>query len=172
MPLLNATQWAHIQNDYDYNHFSADEIAALDKGSDWQDAMFRTAQTQNHTLSFNGGDAGTQYLVSGNYARQQGIIINTGYEHFSGRFNFDRKLYKTLSLNLAATAGKSIQNGVTTDADNPTYKGSVNNPLRNSPAVAVYNAEGTYNCQHGVNDAYPVFFFGNSKIQQRRFGRR
>jgi TonB-linked SusC/RagA family outer membrane protein len=149
LPLLNATQWAQIQNEYDYNHFSADDIAALGKGSDWQEAMFRNAQTQNHTVSFNGGDADTQYLVSGNYVRQQGIIINTDYERFSGRFNFDRKLLKNLSLNLAATAGKSVQNGVTSDAGNPTYKGSVSNPLRyalrNSPAVAVFNADGTYN---------------------------
>jgi TonB-linked SusC/RagA family outer membrane protein len=149
LPLLNATQWAHIQNDYDYNYFSDDAIAALGKGSDWQNAMLRTAQTQNHTVSFNGGDANTQYLVSGNYVRQQGTIINTGYERFSGRFNFDRKLVEGLLLNLAATVGKSIQNGVTTDAGNPTYKGSVSNPLRyalrNSPAVAVYNADGTYN---------------------------
>jgi TonB-linked SusC/RagA family outer membrane protein len=149
LPLLNATQWAHIQNDYGYNYFSDDDIAALGKGSDWQDAMFRTAQMQNHTVSVNGGDASTQYLASGSYARQQGVVINTGYERFSGRFNFDRKLHKSLSLNLAVTGGKSIQNGVTTDAGNPTYKGSVSNPLRyalrNSPAVAVYNADGTYN---------------------------
>ena len=149
LPLLNATQWAHIQNDYDYNYFSDDDIAALGNGSDWQDAMFRTAQTQNHTVSFGGGDANTQYLVSGNYVQQQGAIINTGYNRFSGRFNFDRKLYENLSLNVAVTGGKSTQNGVTTDAGNPTYKGSVSNPLRyalrNSPAVAVYNADGTYN---------------------------
>jgi TonB-linked SusC/RagA family outer membrane protein len=149
LPLLDATQWAHIQNEYDYNYFSDADIAALGRGSDWQEAMFRTAQTQNHTVSFNGGDAETQYLVSGSFVRQQGILIHTDYERYSGRFNFDRKLLEGLSLNVAATAGKSIQNGVTTEAGNPTYKGSVSNPLRyalrNSPAVAVYLADGSYN---------------------------
>jgi TonB-linked SusC/RagA family outer membrane protein len=149
LSLMNASQWARVQNEYDYNWFSDDEIAAFGSGSDWQDAMFRKAASQNHQISFGGGDTATQYRVAGGYSRQEGVIINTDYERFTARFNFDRRIIEGLTFNLAATATKSTQNGLSTDAANPTYKGSISNPLRyalrNSPAVAIYNADGSFN---------------------------
>jgi TonB-linked SusC/RagA family outer membrane protein len=149
LSLINAAEWANLQNAYDYNYFSPETIAALGEGSDWQNAIFRTAHTQNHSVSFNGGDNKTQYLISGDYTSQQGIVTNTGFERFAGRINLAREIFEGLIVNVAATGSKSTQHGLTTDADNPTYKGSVSNPLRYalrmSPAVAIYNADGTYN---------------------------
>jgi TonB-linked SusC/RagA family outer membrane protein len=149
LPLINATEWASLQNAYDYNHFTPDAITALGQGSDWQNALFRTARVQNHSISFSGGDHKTQYLISGDYTSQQGIIINTGFERFAARINLAREIIQGLTLNVAATGSKSTQHGLTTDAGNPTYKGTVSNPLRYalrmSPAVAIYNPDGTYN---------------------------
>jgi TonB-linked SusC/RagA family outer membrane protein len=149
LSLLNATEWANLQNAYDYNYFSPDVIATFGEGSDWQNAIFRTAHTQSHSISFNGGDRKTQYLISGDYTSQQGIITNTDFGRFAGRINLSREIFEGLTVNIAATGSKNTQHGMTTDASNPTYKGSVSNPLRYalrmSPAVAIYNADGTYN---------------------------
>jgi TonB-linked SusC/RagA family outer membrane protein len=149
LSLVNAAEWAKLQNTYDYNYFSPDEIARLGKGSDWQSAMFRTAHTESHSISFNGGNDKTQYLISGDYTSQQGIIINTDFERFAGRINLTQELFEGLTVNVAATGSKATQHGLSTDEGNPTYKGSVSNPLRYalrmSPAVAIYNTDGTYN---------------------------
>jgi TonB-linked SusC/RagA family outer membrane protein len=147
--LVDATQWAQLQNQYEYNYFSPDQITLLGKGSDWQGAMFREASTQGHSLSFNGGNDKSQYLLSCDYSSQQGIIINTDFKRFAGRINMSREIREGLTLSLAATGSKSTQHGLSTDEGNPTYKGSVSNPLRYalrmSPAVPIYNPDGSHN---------------------------
>ncbi len=55
--------------------------------SDWQDEIFRTAFTQDYNISVSGGSDKGWYLISGNYANQQGIIRNSGYERYSVRAN-------------------------------------------------------------------------------------
>jgi TonB-linked SusC/RagA family outer membrane protein len=150
LDLMNATQWAKFQNDYGYNYFDEATIATLGTGSDWQEAMFRTAYNQKHELSVNGGDEKTRYLISGSYMNQDGILINTGFKRYNGRLNLDRDLFEDLAVGLNLTGGKSTQNGVTAlEGNNPTYQGRFTNPLgyalRMPPAVAIYNPDGSYN---------------------------
>ncbi|MDR3260928.1 MAG: TonB-dependent receptor, partial [Tannerella sp.] len=148
--LMNAEQWARFQNEYGYNYFKEEDIATVGKGSDWQEAIFRTAHIQKHELTISGGDEKTRYLLSGSYINQEGILINTGFERYNGRVNLDRDLYKNLVVSLSLTGSKSIQNGVTAlESSNPTYQGRFTNPLgyalRISPWVAIYNSDGSYN---------------------------
>ena len=57
LDLLTASEWAQYQKDYFSNKggYSDAEIAALGRGTDWQDAVLRTAIQQTHELSINGG---------------------------------------------------------------------------------------------------------------------
>jgi TonB-linked SusC/RagA family outer membrane protein len=150
LKLMNGTQWAQIQNEYDYNYFSPEDIARIGEGYDWQKAIFRTAHTQNHEFSVNGGDDKTRYLVSGTYVKQDGILINTDYERYSARMNLDRTLFKNFTVGITATGSKSTQNSVmAVEASNPTYQGRITNSLgyalRMPPVVSIYNADGTFN---------------------------
>ena len=97
LPLLNARQFATYVNEAYANigqapKFTADEIAAMGAGTNWQDAIFRTAPTKNVDLSFSGGDNDTRYYVSGNVLRQQGVVIGTNMDRGSFRLNFDQDL--------------------------------------------------------------------------------
>jgi TonB-linked SusC/RagA family outer membrane protein len=150
LDLMNATQWAQFQNQYGYNYFDEATIAALGKGYDWQEAMFRTAYTQKHELSINGGDDKTRYLISGSYVYQDGILIHTDFERYNARVNLDRNLSNNVIIGVNVTGGKSIQNGVTAVEENdPTYQGRVTNSLgyalRMPPVVPIYNPDGSYN---------------------------
>ena len=69
------------------------------KGYDWQSKIFRLAVTNNHSVSVQGGTEQTQYLVSGSYLGQEGIVLNTGQENFQGRIKFTQKLHPNLELN-------------------------------------------------------------------------
>ncbi|KAA6345625.1 TonB-dependent receptor SusC [termite gut metagenome] len=147
---MNGTEWAQIQNEYAYNYFDDATIAAIGKGYDWQEAIFRTAQIQNHELSVSGGDDKTRYLISGSYTKQEGILINTDFERYNARMNLDRKLYKNLTVGVNATGTKSTQNSVTAvESGNPTYQGRVTNSLgyalRMAPVVPIYDAKEGYN---------------------------
>ena len=72
------------------------------KGYDWQSQIFRLAITNNHSISVQGGTEQTQYLVSGSYLGQEGVILETGQDNFQGRIKLSQKLHPNLELNVNA----------------------------------------------------------------------
>ena len=81
------------------------------KGYDWQSQIFRLAVTNNHAISVQGGTEQTQYLVSGSYLGQEGIIVNTGQDNFQGRLKLTQKLHPDLELNVNMNYSYSRLNG-------------------------------------------------------------
>ncbi|KAA0992301.1 SusC/RagA family TonB-linked outer membrane protein [Dyadobacter aurulentus] len=118
LPLLNAQQWALLKNDALADSkkapaFSQAEIDSLGQpgvGTDWQDAAFRQAAIQNHSLSFSGGDDKTRFAVSGNYFKQDGILQNSDFERYSFRINLDRDMNKRFKLGINFSGSKSSAN--------------------------------------------------------------
>ena len=72
------------------------------KGYDWQSQIFRLALTHHHSVSVQGGTEQTQYLFSGSYLGQDGIILSTGQDNFQGRLKLTQKLHPDLELNVNA----------------------------------------------------------------------
>ena len=72
---------------------------------DWQDELFRTAHSNNLQLSVSGGTDVVKYYISGNYADQEGTIINQRYRPISGRANVEVRPTKKmlLGMNIAPT---------------------------------------------------------------------
>lgn len=69
---------------------------------DWQDEIYRTAWTNNLTVSIaNNTDKGS-VLFSANYINQEGVVKETFYERFSARLNsrFDINKYVSVGENL------------------------------------------------------------------------
>jgi TonB-linked SusC/RagA family outer membrane protein len=64
----------------------------LGSGTDWQDAVFQTAPMQNHQISASGGTEKSKYFISGSYFDQEGTVVGSGYERFTGRVNLDSEL--------------------------------------------------------------------------------
>ena len=71
------------------------------------DLMLRDAPQQNHALSFSGGDQRTRYLLSGSYAGQEGILVNSRFKRAGAQLNVDRDISDrarvSSSLNLTRT---------------------------------------------------------------------
>ncbi|CAG5067844.1 TonB-dependent receptor P3 [Dyadobacter sp. CECT 9623] len=118
LPLLNAQQWALLKNDALLDSkkapaFSQAEIDSLGQpgvGTDWQDAAFRQAAIQNHSLSFSGGDDKTRFAVSGNYFKQDGILQKSDFERYSFRINLDRDMSKRFKMGINFSGSKSSAN--------------------------------------------------------------
>jgi len=113
--------------------------------TDWQDAIFRNAPIQNHTLSVGGGTEKVHYYVSGNYLDQDGIVINSGYRRYSGRVNVDATYnHLKLGANISYTYG--FYNYLQTEgAFNNANQNIIEAALVASPFFSVYNPDGTYN---------------------------
>jgi len=79
------------------------------KPIDWQDKMFSLAPLQIHNLSLSGGTDQTKYSISGSIFDQEGVIVNSGYNRYQGRFLLDQRISKKLRLfvNLNTSSEKS-----------------------------------------------------------------
>jgi TonB-linked SusC/RagA family outer membrane protein len=60
--------------------------------TDWLSLIFKTAPTQNHNLTFNGGNDKTTYNVSLGYVNQNGIIQGFNYKKYTARINLTSKI--------------------------------------------------------------------------------
>lgn len=75
------------------------------EGIDFQDLVFRTGAVKIYNVSVRGGNDQTKYSISGSAYNQDGVIINTGYDRYSGRITLDQRLAK--NINVGATANYS-----------------------------------------------------------------
>ena len=164
LDLLNASEWAQFQKDYWANKggYTDDQIAALGKGTDWQDAVLRTALQQSHELSITGGTEKSRYAFSANYTDQDGILLNSGFERYNFHTNVEWELQKGLKFGVNATYGRSKQKGLTTTEEqvfnSSPYSAGITNSfvyaLLMPPVVSVYHADGSYNFNNPYEYAY------------------
>ena len=164
LDLLNASEWAQFQKDYWSNKggYTDAEIAVLGKGTDWQDAVLRTAVQQSHELSITGGSDKSRYAFSANYTDQDGILLNSGFERYNFHTNVEWELKKDLKFGVNATYGRSKQQGLTTTEEqvfnSSPYSAGITNSfvyaLLMPPVVSVYHADGSYNFNNPYEYAY------------------
>jgi TonB-linked SusC/RagA family outer membrane protein len=59
--------------------------------TDWQKEFFQTGRVENYNVNFSGGtsgeNAGSNYLISGEYFHQQGIVKGPDFKRYSLRLN-------------------------------------------------------------------------------------
>ncbi len=144
--LLNAKEYAIISNEWLKNggldpFFTTDEINNLGEGTDWQDAILRTAPIQNHTITFTGSSEKTRYSLSGNYYDQEGIIINSGVKRGSARLNLDHDMNDWLKM--AVNLNLSRRSNTRIPVDNG-YRGTATLSAAASapPTLPVYDEDG------------------------------
>lgn len=164
LDLLNASEWAQFQKDYFSNKggYTDAEIAALGKGTDWQDAVLRTAVQQSHELSITGASDKSRYAFSANYTDQDGIVLNTGFQRYNFHTNVEWELREGLHFGVNATYGRSKQQGLTTTEEqvfnSSPYSAGITNSyvyaLLMPPVISVYNADGSYNFTNPYEYAY------------------
>ena len=164
LDLLTASEWAQYQKDYFSNKggYTDAEIAALGKGTDWQEAVLRTAIQQSHELSINGGTEKNRYAFSANFTNQDGIILNSGFERYNFHTNVEWELQEGLHFGVNATYGRSKQSGLTTAEEkvfnsSPFSAGITNSfvyALLMPPVIPVYNQDGSYNFKNNYEYAY------------------
>lgn len=65
--------------------------------TDWVDLVYRKGVAQTYTLTADGGSDKTKYAISGNYYKEDGLVIRNGFEKYTGRLNVDQKLTNAIS---------------------------------------------------------------------------
>ncbi len=141
--MLDAQEWMNyrfLRTDFDgpkYFGYDSDGDGVNDRPKtiamtgetpvNWRELMLRNAISQNYNLSLRTNIAkNTDILAAVGYLNQQGLILNNGYQKFTGRVKLDHKLGRTtrfgVNLNYArmqsdgaasSTGGSFNNNGLT-----------------------------------------------------------
>jgi len=90
--ILNATQFAELENATYSPTVIYPNPSSVGQGTNYLDLIFRKAMIQNHQLSVTSGNNKTQIAIGANYFKQDGVIKNTDYERYAFRANIDHRI--------------------------------------------------------------------------------
>lgn len=153
LDMMNLQQYGTYQQQLYNEGFMANidqaylDPSLLGKGTDWQDAVTGDAWMNNHNLSLSGGTDKTQYLASIGYTKQNGIILTSDFERFTGRLNVDSEVNKYVKVGASLSFSRTDESVVNNDGIN----GVVMQAALMSPSVPVYDFDGNYAGPETVN---------------------
>ena len=130
-----------------YSELNGQDAAdLLDNGADtdWQDEIFRTALTQQHSLSFGGGSDMGNYRFSVSYMDQEGIIKESGLQRTTARFNGSRKfINERLTIATQVTVSDINDDNVPISQDAGAGGDLFGAILKSNPTNPVFNDDGS-----------------------------
>ena len=142
--LLNSTQWLMLdkesyenagpaaldqspygtQSPVDMNLFKDSSGKLIN--TDWLKTVSQPGRIQNYDLSISGGNEKSTYFTSASYFKQDGLILNTGADRISFRFNSNHKITDFIEFgNSVNIYSNSREGGV----GNPYFLAMGKNPL-------------------------------------------
>lgn len=131
-----STGLAEIPDDYK-------DPSKYGEGTDWYDAVLRTAPMTNHSLNISTGTDKVLSSTTLTYFNQDGVMYNTGMERFSLRSNNEyrpnEKLKLGLNLNPVYQNDKNTRSGAIDNNRNVVSGGLISSPL-----IPKINPDGTY----------------------------
>lgn len=84
-------------------------------GINWQDEVFgRNAQFQNHNVTVNGGNQATQFNLSLTANREDGILLESGFDRNLVNFKLDHKISDKFKMGIIARYLDQTVNGAGT----------------------------------------------------------
>lgn len=160
--MCNKDQYIEIYNEAatnDGRSLITPAMADTLPNTNWWKEIFRPALISSTNLSASGGNKNMNYLVSGNYFHQEGIILNSGFERYSFRSSINSNLSKKVKIGTNINLSHSITDKVGDSGDG--YGGNGGSVVRyaffRTPIYPVYDKNGNY------IDYYPKYaqYFGD-----------
>ena len=110
----------------------------LGPGTDWQSELFNNAVMQKHQLSLSGGSNNTTYYMSGEYLKQGGVAVGSGFNRYSFRVNLDSKPRDWVTIGTNLSFNQTNENTTTSNS------GLISSAIQLSPEVPVKNINGSW----------------------------
>ena len=171
LDMMNLREYAEYYNDFVANGYSRTnnwyaDPSVLGIGTNWQDAIFRTALQNQHQIAAQGGTDKVQYYVSGSYLNQEGTLIGSDFRRFSVRANLDAQLKWWLKLGLSANFTDTDENLKLADGE----QGIINYSLTTLPDIPIYDIDGNYSSivREGYTNPNPIALAMLDDIKLRR----
>ena len=112
----------------DESIFEPVELDGIAQGrtTDYPAGLLRNGSIQSYQLGVSGGSDKTTFFVSGNYFKDEGVIINQDYTRYTFRANIDHKITKNIKFGTSTLVSYSERNG---ENFNPLGGALAENPL-------------------------------------------
>lgn len=124
--------------------YSDEMIANPSCNTDWLGAVLRTGLQTSHNVSINGGTENTQYMISGNFLMQDGVVKNNGMDRYTLRANLDQRLSKYVKVGLNLTATRSQYDNVPLGDGQNEYASLLVSAAQFNPLMPIYDENGNY----------------------------
>ena len=158
--MLNATQYMDKMeeswNNSGYsgtNPYTADKSRTDLANTDWLNELFVLGKSQNLQLSASGGSDKVQYLISGGYYGQDGIVVynNDQYQRLSFRTNINANLTDRFTVGTNLQISNTLQDKLSSSGDAP---GIIRHAFIRPPVIGVYKDESdpTYSAEDPYTD--------------------
>lgn len=149
-----APDYKTLINNWKFSDYATDPeiVDGYDNGTnfDWWDASTQLAFTTNHDISVRGKSSNLAYYISGNYTKQQGFIVNDGFERITTRINLENEIFDWFKVGIQSSASFADNSGIT-----PTLI----DILRMNPLVLPKDEEGNFIINPtGANTTNPLVF--------------
>ena len=123
-------------------------VAANLPDVNWLKEVLKPAAQNSVQMDVSGGNENSQYIVSGSYLNQKGLIENSSYERFNLRTAISSNLskYVKIGTNANLSYSKTRQVGTSGDGFGNGNPGAsvVRYALFRTPATSVYNDQGQF----------------------------
>lgn len=150
----------------DLRQYAKDNNITLKDGganTDWQDEVLRTGISHNHNVNISGGNGSTNYMISADLRKREGVIKMTGFDRFNVRSLVSTKTLKdhlTVSLGANMMYGKHF--GVPSGDEGASVLDAMN---YYSPTNAIKNADGTWTVGSGSKNYNPLALMEENKSE-------
>lgn len=150
----------------DLRQYAKDNNITLKDGGanmDWQDEVLRTGISHNHNVNISGGNGSTNYMISADLRKREGVIKMTGFDRFNVRSLVSTKTLKdhlTISIGANMMYGKHF--GVPSGNEGASVLDAMN---YYSPTNAVKNADGTWTVGSGSKNYNPLALMEENKSE-------
>lgn len=103
----------------DSRYYSLEDYASVPY-VDWQDYVYRNALSQNYNISLSGGNSktGTSYNVSFTALDQNGILVKSNFNRYSGSIKLNQKIGEKVKVDFSANYSQANTNGIQPSSSN------------------------------------------------------
>ena len=125
--------------------------------------MLRTGISHNHNVNISGGNGSTNYMISADLRKREGVIKMTGFDRFNVRSLVSTKTLKdhlTISIGANMMYGKHF--GVPSGNEGASVLDAMN---YYSPTNAIKNADGTWTVGSGSKNYNPLALMEENKSE-------
>ena len=116
--------------------------ASLGEGTDWFDAITRSAEISDIQASFTGGSETGSYFLSLNHFKQEGIVESSSFERISLRLNADKRISDKFKIGSNIVASRTKQDILW--GNNRAINSAIAQSVLFYPTIPVYDNEGNF----------------------------